>query len=57
MTDVERGDSKRSGALPRVVVLQKLCRLVRNRNAETEFWMKERKIGILLYQAKEAIAG
>ena len=34
-----------------------LCSLVPNRNVETEFWVKEKKIALFLCQAKGAIAG
>ena len=31
--------------------------LVLNRNSETEFWAKEKKVALLLCQAKEATTG
>ena len=34
-----------------------LCSLVWNRNTETELWVKEKKIALLLCQAKEVTAG
>ena len=51
-----------SPAGPQLLTLLKLglCPPVLNRNAETEFWEKEKKkkkIAVLLCQVKEAIAG
>ena len=34
-----------------------LIPLLQNRNLETEFWMKEKKIALLLCQAKGSTAG
>ena len=47
------------GQLPGVLILLPklaLCPLVPNRNAETEFRVKEKKVALLLCQAKEATA-